>query len=95
MSVTPISHPLVETFNQAGQGQVFAFWGELDEAGRAALLAQAAEIDLAEVARLSRTLLGAAATALLGAPPDTIVLSNAGPAPASVQIFVARKAVSA
>ena len=61
MSVTPISHPLVETFNQAGQGQVFAFWGELDEAGRAALLAQAAEIDLAEVARLSRTLLGAAA----------------------------------
>ncbi len=43
-------------FDSAGQGQVFRFWGQLDEATRAQLLAQAAEIDLAEVARLHRDL---------------------------------------
>jgi len=57
--------PLLETFAQAGQGQVFAFWPQLDEAARRGLLEQAAEIDLAEVARLARTLLaGGAAPAV-------------------------------
>lgn len=43
-------------FVAAGQGQVFRFWEQLDEPARAQLLAQAAEIDLAEVARLHRDL---------------------------------------
>lgn len=50
--------PLLEKFVQAGQGQVFAFWRRLDEGGRRALLEQAGEINLAEVARLARLLLG-------------------------------------
>ena len=50
--------PLREKFIQAGQGQVFAFWGQLDEGGRRALLEQAGEINLAEVTRLTRLLLG-------------------------------------
>lgn len=47
---------LIERFTAAGQEQVFSFWSQLDAAARAALAAQAAEIDLAEVARLHRTL---------------------------------------
>ena len=54
-TVTP---PLREKFVQAGQGQVFAFWELLDDGGRRALLKQAGEINLAEVARLTRLLLG-------------------------------------
>ncbi|MFM9031496.1 MAG: UDPGP type 1 family protein, partial [Opitutaceae bacterium] len=56
-------HPLIEKFARAGQGQVFAHWTSLGETERANLLAEAAEIDLAEVERLTRTLLrpGAAA----------------------------------
>lgn len=50
---------LQETFAAAGQEQVFAHWGELTEDERKALLAQAAEIDLEEVTRLTRSLLGA------------------------------------
>jgi len=56
---------LIAKFNAAGQGQVFAFWSCLDAAARDTLAAQAAEIDLDEVARLHRTLIvqkGAAAT---------------------------------
>lgn len=56
---------LIAKFNAAGQGQVFAFWSCLDAAARDALAAQAAEIDLDEVARLHRTLIvqkGATAT---------------------------------
>ena len=50
--------PLREKFVQAGQGQVFAFWEQLDEGGHRALLEQAGEINLAEVERLTRLLLG-------------------------------------
>jgi len=57
MSATATPPPL-ERFVQAGQGQVFAFWGQLDEGGRRALLDQAGEINLAEVTRLTRVLLG-------------------------------------
>ncbi len=51
------THPLIEKFQRAGQGQVFAFHdrGSADEQRR--LLEDAAEIDLEEVARLTRTLL--------------------------------------
>jgi UDP-N-acetylglucosamine/UDP-N-acetylgalactosamine diphosphorylase len=52
--------PLISTFTAAGQGQVFAFWDRLDGVQRAALLQQAAEIDLAEIAHLHRTLVQSA-----------------------------------
>lgn len=47
---------LIAKFNAAGQGQVFAFWSQLNATERAALAAQAAEIDLAEIAQLHRSL---------------------------------------
>ena len=49
---------LLDQFRQAGQGQVFAFWERLSPAEQAELAAEAREVDLAEVARLTRTLLG-------------------------------------
>ncbi|MDD2763917.1 MAG: UDPGP type 1 family protein [Opitutaceae bacterium] len=50
--------PLLDQFARAGQGQVFAFWPQLREDERRVLLGQAAEINLAEVERLTHTLLG-------------------------------------
>ncbi len=55
------THPLIQKFTEAGQGQVFAFFDELPAEARRQLLAEAAEIDLAEIATLTRTLLGGAA----------------------------------
>ncbi|MCW5550495.1 MAG: UTP--glucose-1-phosphate uridylyltransferase, partial [Opitutaceae bacterium] len=55
------THPLIQKFTEAGQGQVFAFFDELPAEARRQLLAEAAEIDLAEIAALTRTLLGGAA----------------------------------
>jgi UDP-glucose pyrophosphorylase len=54
---------LIDTFKRAGQGHVFAFFDQLDATQQQRLLEEAAEIDLAEVDRLTRTLLtkGAAA----------------------------------
>jgi UDP-N-acetylglucosamine/UDP-N-acetylgalactosamine diphosphorylase len=49
--------PLIENFQRAGQGHVFAFFNQLPAAGQQALLAEAAEIDLDELALLTRTLL--------------------------------------
>jgi UDP-N-acetylglucosamine/UDP-N-acetylgalactosamine diphosphorylase len=49
---------LLDQFRQAGQGHVFAFWERLSPAEQAELAAEAREVDLAEVARLTRTLLG-------------------------------------
>lgn len=43
-------------FHAAGQGHVFSFWGELLPVQRDSLLAQAREVDLAEIARLHRSL---------------------------------------
>lgn len=40
---------LIDQFVRAGQEQVFRYWSELDSSQQAALAAQAAEIDLAEV----------------------------------------------
>lgn len=56
-------HPLIAKFQQAGQGQVFAFFDRLSADEQSRLLSEAAEIDLEEIARLTRTLLpkGAAA----------------------------------
>lgn len=66
-----MTHPLIEKFRSAGQAQVFAFHDQLSPAGRQQLLEQAAEIDLAEIDRLNRTLLGrgAAAVSLEGLEP--------------------------
>lgn len=47
---------MITAFQQAGQGHVFAHFDGLSSAQQAELLADAAEIDLAEVAELNRTL---------------------------------------
>jgi UDP-N-acetylglucosamine/UDP-N-acetylgalactosamine diphosphorylase len=52
------THPLIEKFQRAGQAQVFAFFDQLPPAGQKRLLEEAREIDLEEVANLTRTLLG-------------------------------------
>jgi UDP-N-acetylglucosamine/UDP-N-acetylgalactosamine diphosphorylase len=56
-------HPLIEKFQRAGQGQVFAFFDRLKPDEQKRLLDEAAEIDLGEVQHLTDTLLtkGAAA----------------------------------
>jgi UDP-N-acetylglucosamine/UDP-N-acetylgalactosamine diphosphorylase len=53
---------LIDSFRDAGQGQVFAFIDQLDPDGRARLLAEAAEIDLGEVDRLVRALVSKGAS---------------------------------
>jgi UDP-N-acetylglucosamine/UDP-N-acetylgalactosamine diphosphorylase len=58
-----MSHPLIEKFQRAGQAQVFAFFDRLAPAAQQRLLEEAGEIDLAEVERLTRTLLGKGAAA--------------------------------
>ncbi|CAM3108304.1 UTP--glucose-1-phosphate uridylyltransferase [Rariglobus hedericola] len=55
--------PLIEEFERAGQGHVFAFYNELTPNEQQHLLSEAAEIDLTEVDRLTRTLLAKGATA--------------------------------
>jgi UDP-N-acetylglucosamine/UDP-N-acetylgalactosamine diphosphorylase len=57
------SHPLIEQFSRAGQAQVFAFFDRLQPEAQRGLLAEAAEIDLAEVDRLNRLLVGKSAVA--------------------------------
>ncbi len=56
-------HSLREQFERAGQGQVFAHFDRCTAGQQRQLLAEAAEIDLAEVGRLTRTLLGKHAAA--------------------------------
>ncbi len=53
---------LIEAFRRAGQGQVFAFFDQLGEEARTRLLSEAAEIDLAEIDRLVRTLVAGGAS---------------------------------
>jgi UDP-N-acetylglucosamine/UDP-N-acetylgalactosamine diphosphorylase len=68
----PDAAALIEKFRTAGQGQVFAFFDGLAPAEQARLLAEAAEVDLAEVDRLVRTLVavgGAPAVDLAGLAP--------------------------
>jgi UDP-N-acetylglucosamine/UDP-N-acetylgalactosamine diphosphorylase len=56
-------HPLIAQFQQAGQGQVFAFFDQLSPDEQRRLLEEAAEVDLAEVNQLTRTLLAKDAAA--------------------------------
>jgi UDP-N-acetylglucosamine/UDP-N-acetylgalactosamine diphosphorylase len=58
-----MAHPVIDRFNRAGQGQVFAFFDGLPPDEQNRLLAEAGEIDLDEVARLVRTLLSKDAVA--------------------------------
>jgi len=63
---------IIEEFHRAGQGQVFAFFDQLAPDAQRRLLDEAAEIDLAEIARLTRTLLtpsGVAGPDLTGLEP--------------------------
>jgi UDP-N-acetylglucosamine/UDP-N-acetylgalactosamine diphosphorylase len=65
-------HPLIEKFQRAGQGHVFAFFDQLDSEGQRRLIEEAGEIDLTEIARLTDTLLkksGAVGTNLTGLEP--------------------------
>ena len=55
------NHPLIEKFQRAGQGQVFAFFDRCSPDEQRRLLDEAAEIDLEEIARLTRTLLAKSA----------------------------------
>jgi UDP-N-acetylglucosamine/UDP-N-acetylgalactosamine diphosphorylase len=54
--------PLIENFQRAGQGHVFAFFDRLSSDEQRRLLEEASEIDLAEIARLTGTLLTKGAT---------------------------------
>lgn len=69
-----VTHPLIETFQRAGQGQVFAFFDRGTAEEQRCLLADAGEIDLEEVARLTRTLLGKN-------PSSGVSLAGLAPAP--------------
>ncbi|MDB6168773.1 MAG: 2-alkenal reductase [Verrucomicrobia bacterium] len=80
------SPPLIEKFRQAGQGQVFAFHDELAPEAQRHLLSEAAEIDLAEIERLTASLLAPGAKAsvnlegLQPAPFEPLVASGGDPA---------------
>ena len=69
------SEPLIAAFRAAGQAQVFAHWPSLSATQRANLLAQAAEIDLPELARLNAALVVGAGTA------TSVNLAGLTPAP--------------
>ncbi|HVZ63807.1 MAG TPA: UTP--glucose-1-phosphate uridylyltransferase [Lacunisphaera sp.] len=75
--------PLIAAYREAGQGQVFAFWDQLDATKRRTLAEQAAEVDLGEVRRLFDTLVrpgsNAGALSLEGlAPAPYIALPEHG-----------------
>lgn len=48
---------IIQSFRDKGQGHVFRFWNDLDSDQKKALIAQAREIDLNEVAQLTETLI--------------------------------------
>ncbi|MDR1284021.1 MAG: UDPGP type 1 family protein [Opitutaceae bacterium] len=66
-------HPVIESFERAGQGHVFAFYDRLSPDEQKQLIADAEEVDLAEIDRLNRTLVaagtGAAGVNLEGIAP--------------------------
>src|SRR6478752_712260 len=74
---------LIASYRTANQAQVFAFWDQLNAAERAELAAEAAEIDLAEVDRLNRSLVfksagGGANLDGLAPAPVTMLPGNGG-----------------
>ena len=81
-----MNQTLIEQFKLAGQGHVFAHWEQLTAAERDRLLAQAAEIDLAETARLyqslvaSKSVTGVSLDGLLPAPYEKKTEKGGDPA---------------
>ena len=65
---------MIDTFTAAGQGQVFAFFDSLSPAEQKALLSEAAEVDLSEIERLTKTL-------IVGKASSGVDLSDLAPAP--------------
>ncbi|MEX0332251.1 MAG: UTP--glucose-1-phosphate uridylyltransferase [Puniceicoccaceae bacterium] len=63
-----------ERFEAAGQGHVFAFWEQLDEAAQSQLLEEAASIDLSEIQHLVETL-------VKGTDIEALSLDGLEPAP--------------
>jgi UDP-N-acetylglucosamine/UDP-N-acetylgalactosamine diphosphorylase len=89
--------PLIENFQRAGQGHVFAFFNQLPATEQSALLAEAAEIDLDELSVLTRTLLAknpAASASLddLAPAPYVSLPEQGGDATAWAQAKVAGEA---
>ncbi|MEN8724391.1 MAG: UTP--glucose-1-phosphate uridylyltransferase [Lentimonas sp.] len=74
MNNTEATQSLIQSFEQAGQGQVFAFFDQLDADAQAQLLAQAATIDLSEVASL-------VAEHVVGSHDSAVNLEGLEPAP--------------
>ena len=72
--MTPDPSALIEAFRRAGQGQVFAFYEQLSAEAKAGLVAEASEIDLAELDRLVRTLVS-------GGTARAVDLGGLAPAP--------------
>ena len=76
---------LMEKYRAAGQGHVFAFWATLNAKERAELANQAADVDLAEIELLNRTLVfkasgGGASLDGLAPAPCTRLPVNGGDA---------------
>ena len=69
-----MTHPIIEQFQSADQGQVFRFWDQLTADEQASLLEEAGEIDLHEIARLHQSL-------VLGNHDDHQDFSSLDPAP--------------
>ena len=74
MKTAPNAETLIQAFKDAGQGQVFEYFAELAPAAQEALLAQAATIDLQEVAQLVEA-------HVLGAHEGGVNLEGLEPAP--------------
>lgn len=72
--MTDKTPPEKQQFETAGQGQVFRFWEELDEAARERLRADAEEVDLKEVDHLVKTL-------VKGGDSEKVDLDGLEPAP--------------
>ena len=72
--MTNSPEPLITAFQAAGQGHVFAFWEQLGPSERSRLLAEASEIDLGEIAALTRS--------LVHAPVGAVAADWSGLAPA-------------
>jgi len=75
--------PLKNHYDEFGQGHVFRFWNQLDEAARQALATQAAAIDLAELRRVhehTRALAGPGVRNLEPAPIECLPAYGGSPA---------------
>jgi UDP-N-acetylglucosamine/UDP-N-acetylgalactosamine diphosphorylase len=74
MNNSVATQSLIQSFEQAGQGQVFAFFDQLDADAQAKLVAQASTIDLVEVASLVEA-------HVVGSHDSSINLDGLEPAP--------------